>query len=47
METKHYNILKSRSLINEEQLEELLSDGWILLQIVQHEQIFYFYFYKN
>jgi len=39
-----YKILESLSLINEAQLNKFYKDGWELVQIVAHNDMFYFYF---
>ena len=39
-----YKVLKADSPINEQQLEEMASQGWSLVAILQWRRSFYFYF---
>jgi hypothetical protein len=42
-----YKILKSDSLVNESQLNDLALEGWRLVTIVKDGQWFYFYFERH
>ena len=39
-----YKILEAKSLISEEQLNDIAQDGWLLVCIVPVEYTYYFYF---
>ena len=42
-----YQILKADSLVNEKQLNEIGTQGWLLIEIVKHDGLFYFYFKRE
>ena len=46
METKNFKILETETPANEENLESLYSDGWVLQEILPYNDKLYYYFMK-